>query len=563
MKRCPECRRDYYDDSLAFCLDDGTALLDGPAAVDEPSTAILHATDASYVEKTQKQIHETDQTIDQHSSSSKEWNLSKPVIGMAVGLVLVLAAGGFFGYRYLASDQINSLAVLPFTNEGGNTDIEYLSDGMTETLIGSLSQLPNLNVKPRSSVFRYKGKDTSLQTIGKELKVQAILTGRVVQRGDQLTLSLELVDVQKDNVIWSEQYNRKQADLVTLQTDIARDVSNKLQTKLSGADQQRITKTYTVDPEAYQLYLKGRYYWNKRTAENIRKAIEQFQQAADKDPNYALAYAGLADCYVVLGDYSGVPESETVPKMQAFAQRALQLDNSLAEAHTSLAYSYVQLWQWDKGEPEFKRAIELNPNYATAHHWYYLCLIELGRNDEAISEIKRAHEIDPLSPIISFNVATVYLYTGDLDSAVSESKKLLDFDPNFARGHEVLGITYLKQQRFPEAIAELQRAVELSPNDRQIVRDLGYVYAVAGNKPQALAILKQLEAKYDQNGAFGCDVAAVYAGLGDKDQAFAWLEKDFQSRSGRLGRIFYQVPFEALRSDPRYFDLRRRMGAPT
>jgi TolB-like protein/Flp pilus assembly protein TadD len=482
-----------------------------------------------------------------------------------IGLVVVfLAAIGVFGYRYFASSsrQIDSIAVLPFVNESGNSDLEYLSDGMTETLIGNLSQLPNLQVKPRSSVFRYKGKDTSLQTIGKELNVQAILTGRVVQRGEQMTLSLELVDVGKDNVLWSEQYNRKQADLVSLQSEIARDVSSKLRDKLSGGEEQRVTKTYTANPEAYQLYLKGRYYWNKRTTESIRKAIEQFQQAADIDPNYALAYAGLADSYVVLGDYSGAPESETVPKTMAFAERAIQLDDTLAEAHTSLAISYVQNWQWEKGEQEFKRAIELNPNYATAHHWHFLSLVELGRFNDALAEIKRAKELDPLSSIISFNLATAYLYTGDLDSAVAECKKLLELDPNFSRGHQELGLIFLKQHRFPEAIAEIQKAAELSPESRLVTRDLGYAYAVVGMRDEANAVLNQLAAKYEKHEAFAADVAAVYAGLGDKDEAFAWIEKDLQSRSGRLGRVFYQSPFESLRNDPRYFDLRRRMGVP-
>ena len=596
MKRCPECRRDYYDDTLSFCLEDGTPLVQGSVPIgqisaDEPATAILSepgaiATGFSPNESpTRPQILATDKTAifprgaeaepqkdfgdhperQSHSAHRAAKPLSRRInLLIALGVAVLLLVAGFFGYRYFAptSKQIESIAVMPFVNESGNADVEYLSDGMTETLISSLSQMPNLSVKPRSSVFRYKGKDTNIQTIGKELNVQAILNGRVVQRGDQLTLTLELVDVQKDIVIWSEQYSRKQSDLVSLQTEIARDVSSKLRTKLSGADEQKVAKTYTANPEAYQHYLKGRYYWNKRTAENIRKAMEQFQQAADADPNYALAYAGLADCYVVIGDYAGTPETETVPKMQAFAKRALELDNSLAEAHTSLGYSYVQLWQWEKGEQEFKRAIELNPNYATAHHWYSLCLLEMGRFEEALTEVKRAQELDPLSPIISFNVATNYLYMGDINSSIEQSKRLIDLDPNFARSHDVLGIAYLRAQRYPEAIAELQKAVELSPSDRQLLRDLGYGYAVAGRRADAMATIKELQAKYAKHEAYGADVAAVYAGLGDKDQAFAWIEKDLQTRNGRLGRVIYQIPFESLRSDLRYANLRRRMGLP-
>jgi TolB-like protein/Flp pilus assembly protein TadD len=548
MKKCPQCGREY-DLSMSFCLDDGAELLYGPAS--EPQTAILHETPPPDEAATRAQI-----------STSASNRAAKPLI--AAGVAVALLIGAFVGYRYLptSAGQIDSIAVMPFENASGNPDLEYLSDGMTETLIASLSQLPNLSVKPRSSVFRFKGKDPGPQSLGKELNVQAVLTGRVVQRGDQLTLALELVDVRKDRVIWSEQYNRRQADLVSLQAEIARDVSSKLKARLSGAEEERLTKTYTANTEAYQLYLKGRFYWNKRTAENIRKAIEMFQQAADTDPNYALAYAGLADCYVVLGDYTGLPESETVPKMQAFAQRALQIDDSLAEAHTSLAYSYVQQWKWDEGEREFKRAIELNPRYATAHHWYYLCLLEMGRGEEAFAMVKRAQELDPLSPIISFNVATVYIYVrGDIDAAIRESTKLIEFEPNFARGHEVLGLAYLLRKRYPEALAALNKAVELSPSDRQLLRDLGYGYAVAGKRDEAVRVLKDLQAKYERREAFGQDVAAVYAGLGDLDQAFAWIEKDVQARSGRLGRIFYQIPFESVRGDPRYAEVRRRMGA--
>jgi TolB-like protein/Tfp pilus assembly protein PilF len=581
MKRCPECRRDYYDDTLAFCLEDGTALLQGSVpSPDEPQTAILHETAAPGEAPTRAQIHTTEQTAifprgaeaepqgslggltEKRSFSANK--AAKPLAAL-IAAVLILG-GGFLGYRYLGpfgSTQIESIAVMPFVNESGNADVEYLSDGMTETLIGSLSQIPNLSVKARSTVFYYKGKEVTPKKIGEELGVQAVLLGRVSQRGEDVKLSLELVSSQTQDVIWSGQYNRKQADLVSLQSDIARDVLSKLKNRLSGTDEQRVAKTYTANSEAYQLYLKGRYYWNKRTAENIRKAVEQFQKAADIDPNYALAYAGLADCYVVLGDYAGTPESETVPRMQAYARRALELDHSLAEAHTSLAYSYVQAWEWAKGEQEFKRAIELNPQYPTAHHWYHLCLVEMGRFDEAMAEIKLAQQLDPLSPIISFNVATVHLYAlGDTESAIRESKKVIELAPEFGRGYGSLGIAYLKAKRYPEALDAIRKAVELSPSDRQLIRDLGYAYAIAGKRVEAMSILTTLENKFERGEAFGADVAAVYAGLNDNDRAFAWIEKDFQARSGRLGRVFYQVPFEALRSDPRYEDLRRRMGVP-
>ena len=331
---------------------------------------------------------------------------------------------------------------MPFVNESGNADVEYLSDGMTETLIKSLSQLPNLNVKPRSAVFRYKGKDTDLQTIAKELNVQAILNGRVAQRGDQLTLSLELVDVQKNSVIWTEQYERKQSDLVSLQSEIARDVSTKLKAKLSGAEETKVTKAATADPEAYQAYLKGRYYWNRRTAENLKKAIEQFKSATDRDPNYALAFVGLADCYAVLTEYAGTPTSETLPQAKAYAERALSIDGQLAEPHATLGIVNEYSWQWAEAEKEFKRAIELNPNYPTAYHWYSILLKAVGRNDEAAAMIKRAQELDPLSSIIGVNVSRMYQLQNNHDASIENSLKIIELDPNFGPAYEYLGLSY-------------------------------------------------------------------------------------------------------------------------
>src|SRR5205807_4673870 len=276
---------------------------------------------------------------------------------------------------------IDSIAVLPFANQNHDPETEYLSDGLTESIINSLSQLSNLRVIPSTSVTRYKAKEIEPLTAGKDLGVRAILTGRILQRGDNLTVSAALIDVRDNKQLWGEQYNRKVSDALAVQQEISREISERLRTKLSGEEQKQLKKRDTSNPEAYQFYLRGRYYWNKRTVENLRKAMEQFQQAADKDPNYALAYVGLADCYLLLEDYAGTPASETFPKAKAFAQRALQLDSSLAEAHTSLAYVYTNLWQWEQAEEEFKRSIKLNPNYSTAHHWYSIYLLDLGRND--------------------------------------------------------------------------------------------------------------------------------------------------------------------------------------
>jgi eukaryotic-like serine/threonine-protein kinase len=481
----------------------------------------------------------------------------------------LLSVGLFFIGRYTAQNNTGaartespakSIAVLPFDNATRNADTEYLSDGISEALINSLSELPQLKIIARSTAFRYKGKQIDPQSVGRDLKVQTVLMGVVRQLGDRLNVQVDLVDAVTGSQLWGQEYERKLVDVLAVKQALVREVTEKLRLKLTGEQQQRLTQRDTTNPEAYQFYLRGRYYWNKRTAENLTKAMEQFQQAADKDPNYALAYVGLSDSYVLLENYAGTPANETLPKAKAFAERALQLDNSLAEAHTSLGYVYNGLWRWEEAEQEFKRAIELNPNYPNAHHWYSLCLLDLGRIAEAKAEIKRAHELDPLSLIIGTTVTYAYLAEGDAKFAGAQSKKVVELDPNFSRGHEYLGLAYLKEARYSEAIAELQKAVELSGRERWPLRDLGYGYAISGKRAEAEAIIKELVGKYENGRALGQDLAAVYAGLGEKDQAFAWLEKDFQTRSGLLGWTRWAPAFESLRSDPRYADLLRRMG---
>src|SRR5687767_11777180 len=327
MKRCPECRRDYYDETLLYCLDDGTQLLDGPASVDEPATAVYANPHDTEAERTR--------TFEDASTAAIQPTTGKRkfLIAGAVGVLVLTALGiGAYWYYGRSESQISSIAVMPFVNASGNTDIEYLSDGMTESLMNSLSQLPNLSVKARSSVFRYKGKEIDPLAVGNELGVQAVLNGRVVQRGEQLTLSIDLVDARTGDQIWGEHYNRKLGELAVLQSEIARAVSQKLRQRLTGAQEQSLTKNQTQNTEAYQLYLQGRYHWNKRTDAATNKAIEYFQQAIEKDPSYALAYVGLADSYIV-GDMG---LHERTPKIVAAAEKALELDPVLGEAHAAL-----------------------------------------------------------------------------------------------------------------------------------------------------------------------------------------------------------------------------------
>ena len=479
-------------------------------------------------------------------------------------LVLVVSAVGLFLYLRAArtTGAIESIAVMPFVNQNGDSEVEYLSDGMTETLIKSLSQLPNLAVKSRSTVFYYKGKETLPKKLGEELGVQAVLLGRVGGRGEDLKLSLELVDTQTQNVIWSEQYDRKQSDLVSLQREIAKDVSTKLKARLSGADEANVTKTSTANPEAYQAYLKGRYYWNRRTAENINKAIEQFKFATDRDPNYALALVGLADCYLVLNEYAGTPTSETLPQAKVYAERALAIDPQLAEPHATLASLNEYMGHLGEAEKEFKKAIELNPTYATAYHWYSIFLKDVGRNDEAAAIIKRAQEIDPLSSVIGVNVSRMYQLQNNHEASIQNALKIIELDPNFGPAYQYLGLSYLRLGRNADAIASSEKAVELTNRAGITLGDLGYVYAATGRRSEAVNVIKELEAKYARKEAIGQYIAAVYVGLGDYNKAFEWLEKDLEARNWKVVEIRWQLQFDALRDDPRFKNLLRRMGSP-
>ncbi|HKP69686.1 MAG TPA: tetratricopeptide repeat protein, partial [Pyrinomonadaceae bacterium] len=451
-------------------------------------------------------------------------------------------------------------AVMPFVNESGNQDVEYLSDGMTETLIKSLTNLPNLNVKPRSSVFRYKGKDTDLQTIAKELNVEAILNGRVAQRGDQVTLSLELVDVQKDRVIWTEQYQRRQSDLVSLQGEIAKDVSKNIKAKLSGVEEASVTKTGTSDPEAYQAYLKGRYYWNRRTALNLQKALEEFKTATDRDPNYALAFVGLADCYALLGEYAGAPTTDTLPKAKDYAKRALALDSQLAEVHATLGLIADHSWQWAEAEKEYRLAIAANPNYPTTYHWYSISLKSRGKYDEADAAVRRAQELDPVSSVIAINVTRMFQLQNNDEAAIQNTLKLIELDPNFPAAYQYIALSYIRQQRVQEAVAAAEKGVAMGNRAGVALGDLGYVYALADRKEDARSVIKELEVKYAKGEAKPLFIAVVYAGLREKDKMFEWLDRGIAERSGQLAEIRWQMAFDPFHDDPKFKELLSQMG---
>ena len=563
MKRCPKCGREY-DSSMMFCLDDGAELLYGPATADEPATALLTADQISTEQATRSfgYVPTTSETSfhSQQPAASRKNSIIAGLIGMIA--VTALGVGGYFYYGRGSANQISSIAVMPFVNESSSADVEYLSDGMSETLIKSLANLPEMDVKPRSAVFRYKGKDIDLPTIGKELNVQVILNGRVIQRGELLTLSLELVDVQKNRVIWTEQYQRRQADVVSLQSEIAKDVSAKLSPRLSGTDEAKVSKQATTDPVAYQAYLRGRYYWNKRTGEDMFKAIEQFQIAADRDKNYALAFTGLADSYSLLPSYSSDAPADSLSQAEKYAGQAIAIDGQLAEPHATLGNIYLTKWLWTEAESEFKRALELNPNYATAYHWYSVLLFSLGRNEEGAAKITRAHELDPMSNIIGQNYAQMLRMKGDHKGAIEVCQKIIDLDPNFPGGHFAIAWSYLKTGRNDEAIAEFQKAAELNGRQSSSLGELGAALAVSGRTKEAQVLIKELEERYGQGKTTGDNLASIYAALGDKDKAFEWLAKDIASRNGDLPQFRWSNLSEPLRDDPRFKDFLKRMGMP-
>lgn len=560
MKRCPECCRDYYDDSLLYCLDDGSALLEGPASADESPTAILSGPDSTKNEISG--LTTGTGTLLSKSSRPKRYLLVSFLLLVAIGL------GGFFAYRYFApTKQIESIAVMPFVNESGNPDFEYLSDGITESLINSLSQIPGISVKARSSVFTYKGRTVSTQQVAQDLGVQAVLNGRILQRGDQVLMNVEMVDASTGNQIWGDQYTRQSADLLKLQSEIASDVSKKLKARLTGAESQKVARNYTENTEAYHLYLRGRYYWNRRTADDIKKSVDYFQQAIDKDPTYALAYAGLAEAYILMSSYGAASPKESFPKARVAASKAIEMDPSLAEAHNALASvlgSYD--WKFAEAEAEWRNTLALNPNYASGRQWYAEHLLFTGRYSEGIEEMKRAQELDPLSLIINGLVGVAYRMNGQNDQALEQLTKTLELDPNFPRTHLFLAETYQAMGQYEKAVDEFARCFILLGIPAEKVNPATALvkekYRTAGPKGYSRAMAEMIEANQSAPSEAPKTVMASYWGAaGEFDKAFALLEKGFEEHDDDM--LMIKDPrMGALKSDPRYNDLLRRMGLP-
>ncbi|QQS32360.1 MAG: tetratricopeptide repeat protein [Acidobacteriota bacterium] len=597
MKQCPQCRR-QYDNTMMFCLDDGTELLYGPARsepgavatgfpTDEPQTAILHSTAAPGEAPTRAQIHTTEQTAvfprgaevepresmgDLSEKQSFSANRAAKPLAALVVAVLVLV-GGFFGYRYFGiggSAAINSIAVMPFENRNSDADTDYLSDGLAESVIFRLTQIPDLRVSPTSSVMRYKGKETDVAKIAAELGVDAVMTGRLTKRGDNLNITVELVDARTNKSLWGEQYERKLSELLTTQREIVTEIVGKLQLKLSGESEQKLAKNYTDNNEAYQLYLQGRFHWNKLQIPEFEKAIVFFKQAIEKDPNYALAYSGLADTYHLFPFFGDFRPKEYRPQAKQAALKALELDPNLAEAHTSLAkVIYEYEYDFAGAERSFKRAIELDPNWATAHQWYAELLSASNRNDEALREITKAVELDPFSNPINVWMVIVLARAERFDEALLHNKKFNELVPNEARFHRFAGRLYAAQGKYDPAVEEFLLAAKANKDFKpENIAKLKEAYEKGGwdgfQRMSQEIRLEELNAKQakDPNGYVkAMDYAIAYAWGKDKDKTIEYLNKAYDERD-KLTDLKVDKTLDFVRDDPRFKELVKRVGIP-
>jgi TolB-like protein/DNA-binding winged helix-turn-helix (wHTH) protein/Tfp pilus assembly protein PilF len=480
-------------------------------------------------------------------------------------LALTLAAHFFSSVRAWRGDsagsRIRSLAVLPLENLSGDASQEYFADGMTEELTTNLAKIKSLRVISRTSAMKYKNARTPLAEIARSLHVDAVVEGSVVRSGDKLRITAQLIDARTDRHLWAEDYNRDLRDVVAVQDEVARRIAQEIRTTLTPEERAHLTSQRQVNPAAYEAYLRGRYFWNKRTEEGTKKAMAFFEQSIGKDPNSPLAYDGLADCWISLGWYGYLSPKETYPRVKAAALKALELDATLGEAYTSLAMASMNYdWDWSAAEREFRKAIELNPNYANAHHWYADYLSAVGRHEQAIAESKRALELDPVSPIINAWLGWRYYFARQFDQAIDQYRETLEIDPDFVPVHLVLGQAYEQKGMLKEAIAELEKAASLSQGAPLYAASLAHAYAVAGRRNEAETLLHQMNERAHHAYVPSFHVAIIYAGLGRKDETLAWLEKGYQERSAWMVWLKVDPRFDFVRSDARFQNLLRQLG---
>jgi TolB-like protein/DNA-binding winged helix-turn-helix (wHTH) protein/tetratricopeptide (TPR) repeat protein len=491
------------------------------------------------------------------------WLTGRVIGALTFVLSLSILSVWLFRSRIPAPAGIRSLAVLPLENLSGDASQNYFADGMTDELITDLAQISALRVISRTSVMAYKGARKPLPQIARELNVDAVVEGTVLRSGDQVRITAQLIEASTDKHLWSQSYEGELRDTLALQSRVASAIADQIRINLTPREQAALRKVKVVNPEAYESYLKGRYFWNKRTADGLKAALAYFKQAIEEDPNYAKAYSGLADTYALLGDwqYAVMTPKEAFPEAKAAAIHALELDNTLGEAHNSLAFVLDGFdWDLDAGGKEFQRAIELNPGYATAHHWYAWHLTLLGRFDEAIAEMRKAENLDPLSLIINADFAELLGLAHSYDDSIRQSLKTIEMDPNFALAHNQLAQAYLQKHMYGEAVAELQKAVKLSGDSPTCIANLARAYVASGKREEAVKLLNALKRRSITGYSNASEIAMIYASLGDTDQALNWLKKGFEERFNP--GVLLRPGFDPLRSDPRFQELVHRIGLP-
>jgi TolB-like protein/DNA-binding winged helix-turn-helix (wHTH) protein/Flp pilus assembly protein TadD len=486
------------------------------------------------------------------------------ITGLTLVVVLVVLTSWMLYPRRGPSPEIRSLAVLPLESLSIDASQDYFADGMTDELITDLSQISALRVISRTSVMPYKRVRRPLPDIARELNVDAVVEGTVLRSGNRVRITAQLIQVPAERHLWAQSYEGDVGDALTLQSQVAQTIADQIRVKLNPREQAALKNKKAVDPGAYEAYLKGRYFWNKRTAKGLKTAVAYFHQAIEQDPNYAPAYSGLADSYALLGDwqYAVMTPKEAFPKAKAAAIKALELDSTLGEAHNSLAF-ILDGFDWDlsAGGKEFRRAIELNPGYATAHHWYAWHLSLLGRFDEAIAEMRTAESLDPLSLIVNADLAELLVLAHSYDESIQQSHKTIEMDPKFALAHNQLAQAYLQKHMYDDAIAELQKAVQLSPDSPAFIANLARAYVASGKRSEAVKLLSDLKKRSTPGYSNAAEIAVIYASLGDTDQAMSWLEKGYEERFNP--GVLLRPGFDPLRSDRRFQDLLRRIGLPS
>src|SRR6202522_654505 len=492
---------------------------------------------------------------------SRLWLTSRIILALALVLSLSILSVWLFRSHGRAPAGIRSLAVLPLENLSGDASQNYFADGMTDELITDLAQISALRVISRTSAMVYKGARKPLPQIARELNVDAVVEGTVLRSGDQVRITAQLIEASDDKHLWSQSYEGELRDTLALQNRVASAIADQIRINLTPQEQAALKNVKVVNPEAYESYLKGRYFWNKRTADGLKAALAYFRQAIEEDPTYAPAYSGLADTYALSGDwqYAVMPPKEAFPKAKAAAIKALEMDGALGEAHNSLAFVLDGFdWDLDSGGKEFRRAIELNPGYATAHHWYAWHLSLLGRFDEAIAEMRKAENLDPLSLIINADVAELLVIAHHYDESMAQSRKTIEMDPNFALAHNQLAQAYLQKHMYDEAVAELKTAVQVSGGGPAFIANLARAYVASGKRSEAVKLLDHLKKRSKPGYSNASEIAVIYASLGDADQAMNWLEKGYNERFNP--GVLLRPGFNPLRSDPRFQNLVHRIG---